>query len=158
MPLSSISTSNSELMARALKGCWRASPPPNEIEAELWPRLTPLLIGSGAGALAWRRLRGEMQHELPAGEVSDVAALRESHRTQALHTSLQERLIASVFVRLQQHSLAAILLKGWSSARLYPEAGLRPLGDIDLLVQPSQKELAGQILQVNVDDESQAEG
>lgn len=32
-----------------------------------------------------------------------------------------------------------ILLKGWSTARLYPDAALRPSGDIDLLVPPARR-------------------
>ena len=142
----------SQLLARVLSGCWRATPPPVEIDEAEWPHLTPLLIGSGAGALAWRRLRHGTQQQLPA-----VAALREAHHAQALRAMLQERQIAATFARLHQHQVAAILLKGWSSARQYPEAGLRPFGDIDLLVQPTQKALAGRVLGVSVDDETKAE-
>lgn len=68
---------------------------------------------------------------------------------------LQEREIAAIFTRLQQNGVAAILLKGWANARLYPEIGLRPFGDIDVLVKPEQKLLASQVLQVPIDDKSE---
>ena len=150
--MSSPSQPNSQLLARALRGCWRETPPPNEIDADLWPQIVPLLVGSGAGALAWRRLRHGALHDCPA-----VAALREAHRAQALHMLLQERRIVATFARLHQHDIAAILLKGWSCARQYPEAGLRPLGDIDVLVRPAQKALVEQVLGVSVDDETNLE-
>jgi hypothetical protein len=35
-----------------------------------------------------------------------------------------------------------LLVKGWAVARLYPQPGLRPLGDIDLCVHPEQRDAA----------------
>ena len=39
-----------------------------------------------------------------------------------------------------------LLLKGWAVARLYPERGLRPYGDIDMCVRPEQYEVAAAAL------------
>src|SRR5262249_10311897 len=39
-----------------------------------------------------------------------------------------------------------ILVKGWAAARSYSERGLRPSGDIDLLIRPSQMSAATNIL------------
>jgi hypothetical protein len=39
-----------------------------------------------------------------------------------------------------------LLFKGWAVAQLYPEKGLRPYGDIDLCVHPSQYQLAETLL------------
>jgi hypothetical protein len=41
-----------------------------------------------------------------------------------------------------------LLVKGWAIARLYPEAGLRPYGDIDLCVRPADYTTARETLRV----------
>lgn len=40
--------------------------------------------------------------------------------------------------RLYSEGVQPILIKGWAAARLYPERGLRPYGDIDLMVRSEQ--------------------
>ncbi len=45
-----------------------------------------------------------------------------------------------------REEIEPILIKGWAAASLYPERGLRPYGDIDLLVRPAQYEAAAEIL------------
>jgi hypothetical protein len=47
---------------------------------------------------------------------------------------------------LRQASIEPILVKGWAAAGLYPERGLRPYGDIDLLVRSEQYQAAAEIL------------
>ena len=42
--------------------------------------------------------------------------------------------------------LQPILIKGWAAARLYPETGLRPYGDIDVCVRPDQLAAAKKLL------------
>ena len=39
---------------------------------------------------------------------------------------------------LRENGIEPVVVKGWVSARLYPEAGLRPYGDLDLCVRPDQ--------------------
>jgi hypothetical protein len=50
---------------------------------------------------------------------------------------LEERLAVAVS-RLRAASLSPLLAKGWAVARLYPRPGLRPYGDLDLYVRPSE--------------------
>lgn len=70
---------------------------------------------------------------------------------QALDAQLQERKIEKILLLLHSHGIEPLLLKGWDCARLYPEPGLRLLGDVDLLVQPEQAAAISSLLSVPVD-------
>lgn len=161
--MASTRASTGRALAALLTGCWRQSPaafdgeegfetPADRLDnarldnARL-ETLLPALIGSGAGALAWRRLR----HGALSGG-SAAQALQRLHLRQALEAKLGEKEIERVFERLKGAGVEAVLVKGWSTARLYPEAGLRAPGDIDLLVEPGAKILTSQVLGVPVDE------
>jgi len=60
--------------------------------------------------------------------------LRQHYRLQTLQAAEREEAIRELLSRLRTGGVEPILIKGWSSARLYPEAGLRPSGDVDLCV------------------------
>ena len=47
---------------------------------------------------------------------------------------------------LRSAGVEPLLVKGWAIARLYPEHGLRPYGDIDLCVRPEQHTSAMAVL------------
>jgi len=47
---------------------------------------------------------------------------------------------------LREAGVEPLLVKGWAAALLYPEPGLRPYGDIDLLVRPEQHTVAREAL------------
>jgi hypothetical protein len=129
------------LLAAALAGSWRVSPPePKLSEAEL-ARVVPLLVGSGAAALAWWKVRGSSLGGCAAAET-----LKDSYRGQALRSAVQEWEVEHVFALLRGAGVEPILLKGWAAAGLYPERGLRPPGDIDLCVRPEQYAAAGESL------------
>lgn len=129
------STRNSRgrLVALALAGAWRRSPTAPEISAEELVEVTPLLLGSGAGALGWWRVR---HSDLRSS--SAALELQQAYRLCTLHAAIHEREIEQVFVLLRSAGVEPILVKGWAIARVYPEAGLRPYGDIDLCVRPEQ--------------------
>jgi hypothetical protein len=109
-------------------------------ETEL-ERITPLLLGSWAGALGWWRVRNSSLKATRAAE------LMQAYRLHALHTHLYERHIKQSFELLRLANIEPILIKGWASARLYPEPGLRPYVDIDLCVAPAQYFEAKAVLQ-----------
>ena len=125
------------LLASALAGSWRASPPGPELTCEELARVVPLLVGSGAAALAWWRVRGSSLEGCAAAET-----LLLSYRRQALQSALQEWEVEHVFALLRSAGIEPVLLKGWAAAGLYTERGLRPPGDIDLCVRPGQYEAA----------------
>jgi len=81
---------------------------------------------------------------LAAAEVSGVEALvrrrlgddpSDTERFQALEQLRRERWLAAVFAAFAAHGIQAATFKGWTLSRLYGRPGLRPVGDVDLLVR-----------------------
>ena len=121
------------LLARVLSGAWRTLPDPLDITEDDLGRITPQLLESGAAGLVWARAQHSALKQSPA-----AGALRQAYRYQTLQSALQEREIAEIFANLRSAGVEPILIKGWAVARSYAERGLRPSGDIDLLIRPSQ--------------------
>src|SRR6185436_1923160 len=55
--------------------------------------------------------------------------------------------IRKAFALLRAAGIEPVLVKGYSVARLYPESGLRPFSDIDLVVHPDQYAAASALLE-----------
>ncbi len=72
------------------------------------------------------------------GTSAAAHALRQAYRLYTLQAGRQERRIVQAITRLRSAGVEPLLVKGWAVARLYPERGLRPYGDIDLCVRPAQ--------------------
>lgn len=141
MALKESATSRGALVAAFLAGSWRQRPnEPNLTTTELL-NITPLLLESGAGALAWRRLRNS-----PLAATSDAGELQQAYRLHAIQAAVHESNIKQVLKLLRSADVEPLLVKGWAIARLYPESGLRPYGDLDLCVRPSDYLKAGKIL------------
>ncbi len=119
------------LVAQSLRTAWRLIPEPLSISPDEFSTVTDVLLRTGAGALAWRRLR--------AGDVETAPqrlCLQDAYRKHSIEAALHEINTADIFKRARAAGIEPILFKGWALARLYPEAGLRPHGDIDLWVRP----------------------
>jgi len=122
------------LVARALSGSWRQSPPPLALSLEQLTEVVPLLLKSGCGALAWWRI-----HETPMTQhLLAAAELHDAFRMQVLNAAIQERQIAEVFALLRAAGVEPVLIKGWAAVRLYAHGGVRPCTDIDLCVDPGR--------------------
>jgi len=124
-----------KLIASALAGTWRVSPPPppSSLSPGALLEVTPLLLRTGAASLVWWRVRSsELRTSAAAHE------LRQAYRLYTLQNARQERKIVQAITLLRSAGVEALLVKGWAVARLYPERGLRPYGDIDLCVRPEQ--------------------
>lgn len=119
------------LVAKALSGAWRPAAPPLGVSGVELDTMAPLLCVTGAGALVWRRIRETWLEFLPAAD-----ALRQNFRLQVLEAGRKERDILTAFDLLRSARIEPLLFKGWAAARLYPEKGLRPWGDVDLYVRP----------------------
>ena len=132
----------SSVLAEVLAGSWRRSNSPqlSISEAQL-DEVTPLLYGSGAGALGWWRIRDS---ELRT--TASASVLQQAYRLQVLQSEIHEEKIKKVFFMLRTAAIEPILVKGWAASRLYPEPGLRPYGDIDLLVKPEHYKNAAELL------------
>jgi hypothetical protein len=120
-------------VADALTRSWRGSPAPWEPARSTLALVQPLLLASGAGALAWRRLRQGDGARSPAG-----FDLQQAYRLHAIEALLHERQLARVLGRLHAAGVEPLLGRGWAAARHYPEAGLRPYRNFDLYVGAAQ--------------------
>jgi len=122
-----------QLVASALAGSWRRSPPSLSLSPAALAEVTPLLLGTGAGGLGWWRVRDSELRTSPW-----AFQLHQAYRLHTLQAAVHERQIIRAFAALRAAHVEPLLLKGWSVARHYPERGLRPYGDIDLCVRPEQ--------------------
>jgi len=117
--------------AQLLAGSWRASPPLTANSAQELEEVAALLMKSGAGGLAWNRIRRSALRDSPiAGE------LEQSYRLGSLHAALHERSLKMVIPLLRSYGVEPLLVKGWAIARHYAESGLRQYCDLDLCVLP----------------------
>ncbi|HKP86122.1 MAG TPA: nucleotidyltransferase family protein [Blastocatellia bacterium] len=135
------STLFGELIARALAGAWRASPPPIDISTDELEKVAPLLFGSGAAALTWAKLRRSDLNDTPL-----ALEFQQAYRLHSVQAAVHDSEIREVIKMLGAAGLEPLLVKGWAVARFYPEMGLRPYGDIDLCVRPEQYEAAAAIM------------
>jgi hypothetical protein len=133
--------SRGALVAGALASAWRHSPTELENSGEELAEVTPLLLLSGAGALGWWRVR---QSNLRASQAAEQ--LQEAYRLHTIRAALRERAIKEILETLRAAKIEPILVKGWAIARIYPEKGLRPYGDIDLCVPSRQYNAAAEAL------------
>jgi hypothetical protein len=130
-----------QLVAKALAGAWRSKDlPVFDLSKSELDEITPLLMGSGAAALSWRRVSNSCLRESPSGEL-----LHQAYRLQSLQSEIQEQKIEKVFRLLRGASVEAILAKGWAAAGLYPDRTLRPYGDIDICVRPRDYKLVEEL-------------
>lgn len=93
----------------------------------------PMLLPTGSAGLAWWKIRAS---PLAANRAFDE--LHQAYRLIAVQAAVHELRVARAFAVLRAAGVEPILGKGWAIARLYPDPGLRPYGDVDLYVRPEQ--------------------
>jgi hypothetical protein len=120
------------LVARVLSRSWCNSPPALNIPSAELAIVAPLLLNSPAAALAWNTLRNAPLDE------SLLHQLRDAYRFSGLHSEMRAIDLKEALMRLSSAGIEAIVHKGWATARLYPQPGMRTYSDIDLLVRPDQ--------------------
>jgi len=133
LPRSKLTSRIGSLLATVLAGSWRSSPQGLLCSEARLAEITPLLVGSMSGALAWHKVRNTGVKTSAAG-----LELQEAYRFHAVRTLVRQHAIKKVLTLLYREGVQPILVKGWAVARLYPEPGLRPYGDIDLVVRLEQ--------------------
>jgi Uncharacterised nucleotidyltransferase len=130
-------------LAEILAGTWRQpSFCRSTLSSENLHRLAPLLIEAGGAALTWFHIR-RCKSEFPQ---SVLNLYREAYIGSVARAAAQEKELERVLSAFQAAGIRSILLKGWSVGRLYPESGLRPSGDIDLWIDPTQQAQANEVL------------
>jgi len=130
-----------ELIAKALAGSWRSSVGPPQISSAELSQVAQLLIQAGAGALVWRRIRGSALGTSKVG-----AQFQQAYRLHRLEGVVHRQKIKQILAGLRAAGIEPVLVKGWSVARLYPEAGLRHYVDVDLCVGGNDYARAQQVL------------
>jgi hypothetical protein len=125
--------SSAQLVAAALAGAWRDDAAAFKLDAAQLDRIAPLLLRSGAAALCWRRVRQTDLRDTPAAK-----NLQQAYRRCALQNAVNQQAIERALALLRAAGVEPVLVKGWAAARLYPEPGVRPYGDIDLCIRPEQ--------------------
>jgi hypothetical protein len=73
-------------------------------------------------------------------------AFLNEYKFQSLFAEVHRQNVKKVFAVLGSAGVEAVLVKGWAIARHYPKPALRPYGDLDICVRPSQFELAKQLI------------
>ena len=130
-----------ELVAAVLGASWRQTPAAPDLSTAELTKVTPLLLESGAGALAWCSVRNSQLKATPA-----ATELQQAYRLHAIQAALHEIKIKQVLVLFRSAGVESLLVKGWAIARLYLEPGIRPYGDIDLCVRPEDYRTARDVL------------
>lgn len=130
-------TTRGNLMAALLSGAWRAEVRSAAFTAEELKLIAPLLLETGAAALAWRRLR---HSDLVATPIAHQ--LHEVYRLNHLLSIIYRREVAEVFRLLRAHKIEPVLVKGWAIGRHYAEPEARACGDVDVCVSKEQYQQA----------------
>lgn len=129
------------LVAASLSKSWMdSSPRETSLSESQLDQVTPLLYQSGAAGLGWWRIRESALRQTASGEM-----LHQAYRLLTLQAAIHETKIRRVFHALRDADIEPILIKGWAAARAYPQPGLRPYGDIDLIVRPRDYQKAREI-------------
>lgn len=130
------------LVAAFLAGAWRSSTPPWDFPKEDFEKIAPLLLQTGAGPLAWWRVKcSELRTSAAAVE------MRQAYRLNALNSQIHQAKVDKVFAAVRSAGIEPILIKGWTAARYYPAPSLRPYGDIDICVRRKDYEQAALTLE-----------
>ncbi|HXG95298.1 MAG TPA: nucleotidyltransferase family protein [Blastocatellia bacterium] len=119
------------LVAQLLAGSWRSEPPPTSTSPEELADIATLLLKSGSGGLAWNKIRHSALRDSHAAR-----EFQKAYRLHSLQAALHERSLKKVLPLLRDCGVEPLLVKGWATARLYPELGLRPYSDLDFCVLP----------------------
>lgn len=104
----------------------------NTIPANLWTELVPAAKLHGLAALFFAALSDTADPQLPAAPLAD---LRDIYYRSRMANRLANDAVGALLDAFTRAGVPLVVLKGAAlSAILYPEPGLRPFGDIDLLI------------------------
>src|SRR5204863_7853911 len=88
---------------------------------------------SGTASLVWHRIRNSNLRDSPI-----AFQFQQAYRQHTLEAARHARDIMAIVAAMRSIGIEPILIKGWSIARLYPEKGMRPYDDTDLVVRRDQ--------------------
>lgn len=122
-----------QIIATVLRHAWKPTASPLALDAKSLDSVASLLLKSGAGALAWQRI-----HNTELEKARSASDIHQAYRLHTLQAAVQEVKIEQLITGLKEADIEPLLVKGWAVARLYPEPGLRPYSDVDLIVRDDQ--------------------
>ncbi len=128
-------------IAAVLRSSWREIP---EAPADLGEALSTTagtLLETGCGALAWWRVR-----DSSLASATSALPLREAFRLHSLQAAVHAKRLGHVIEHFNAAGMAPLVFKGWAMARLYAKPGLRPYGDVDVLVDSADEPKAQAVL------------
>lgn len=117
-------------LAALCAGAWRARPAAGPVPS--LDAILPQVLAAGMGGLAWRRVRATAARHAPG-----LGVLREAFALHALQAEARAQALRALVAELRAEGWDPIVGKGWAIARLYPEMGLRPYGDVDFFIEPA---------------------
>jgi Uncharacterised nucleotidyltransferase len=101
--------------------------------------VTPTLLAHGMGAMASR-------YALRARFPSVLEQPDDAQRVHRLRARAAEQRMERAVALLEREQIPYLLWNGWSHARLYPEPGLRPFAELELLVDRADEKRAERAL------------
>ncbi len=109
-----------------------------------WPNLVRQAERNGLGPLVYTHLKAA-ETPIPKDTFRELQALYLRHQ----HTNrVRSQILAQILDAYRQTNIEALVLKGAALAHIsYPQPGLRPMRDIDLLVRESQMWQAQAVLE-----------
>lgn len=130
-----------DLIKRAI----RVGPPAAEVDGELdWPALVTLARSHGVLALVGRSLKAQGWQGVPADVVQTMTAYRASLTARNL---LLTRRLLEILEQLDAHGITALPYKGpLLAVCAYGDVGMRPFGDLDLIVSAREALAARDLL------------
>jgi len=134
-------SARSLLIAQTLRWSWRDRVYGQGISKQELSFVLRPLLGSGGGALGWCKIRHSEAESWPT-----AFQFQQAYRLHTLEAARHERDIDNILRLLRSDGVEPVLIKGWSVARLYPEKGMRPYCDVDLVIRRDQYETARTLL------------
>jgi hypothetical protein len=126
-------SARSLLIAQTLRWSWRDRVYGQGISKQELSFVLRPLLGSGGGALGWCKIRHSEAESWPT-----AFQFQQAYRLHTLEAARHERDIDNILRLLRSDGVEPVLIKGWSVARLYPEKGMRPYCDVDLVIRRDQ--------------------
>jgi len=121
-----------------------AEPVPGSTDDETWRDLLVRAKLQGLSPLLYAALETHGFVNVPAFVVE---ALQDIYRKSALAAAVAHHEMETLVAQLAEQGIDVIVLKGAALSKwLYPQPGLRPFGDLDLLIHPTDRAAVSSLL------------
>ena len=136
------------MLVKFLHHSWREKTGELSLSKEELEYITPILIESGAGGLAWNQVRLSSFRETEFAE-----SLHQGYRFVKLRVRLRELAAERAFKLFRTNGIEPILIKGWTIARFYADNAMRHYSDVDFFIPPDKFNLAQELFLKEAEEE-----